>query len=186
VETAPKFVNLQDGLVSIPDERGRTITVIPWAKRKDDNDPDCVVVGNYYQQFVSGRGPLYPFPVASPRTAPAIAPVAAPVCKPAPIAAEATAHVADSVGVPNPTVRPTTRKKPSDALKELGFPDSFIGEYETRLESVLMAAQIYRARGTSVEEAMRQIEQDFAFESTGDEAEAAPPPAPKGRLGRKR
>lgn len=58
------FVNLQPSSVTVYDERRRTVTVCPWNDRNTRRDPGAtfVVYGDHYKQFVSGAGPLYPFP----------------------------------------------------------------------------------------------------------------------------
>lgn len=66
-ETAARFVNLQTVTVNIPREGGGTQMVQPFRKlQARPTDPtvmtECVVAGEYYRQFVSDKGPLYPFP----------------------------------------------------------------------------------------------------------------------------
>lgn len=68
-QTQPKYVNLQATAVQVYDERRHPITVLPWSQRGRIPDGQYVVEGVHYQQFVSGRGPLYPFP-ANPNTPP--------------------------------------------------------------------------------------------------------------------
>ena len=60
-----KFVNLQNNVVSVYDERGREVSVAPWS-RKEKSEGLFVVEGEHYRQFVSARGPLYPFPEDKP------------------------------------------------------------------------------------------------------------------------
>ncbi len=60
----PRFVNLQSApvVVSGPNP-GEMIAVHPWHHRRRDQDNRLFVVeGDYYAQFVSDNGPLYPFP----------------------------------------------------------------------------------------------------------------------------
>ena len=57
----PRFVNLSNGTVTVFDETKRNVRVHPWANR-DIRPGNYVVEGAHYQKFVSGRGPLHPFP----------------------------------------------------------------------------------------------------------------------------
>lgn len=58
------FVNLQPSAVTVYDERRRSVTVSPWNHRNSHagDGVTFVVYGDHYKQFVSGAGPLYPFP----------------------------------------------------------------------------------------------------------------------------
>lgn len=69
IATKPKYVNLQPTAVQVYDENRHPITVQPWAMRAKDPKATYVVEGAHYQRFVSGRGPLYPFP-ADPNAPP--------------------------------------------------------------------------------------------------------------------
>lgn len=62
-QTKPQFVNLQPTAVQVYDESRHAITVLPWGMRGKNPNGRYVVEGLHYQQFVGGRGPLYPFPV---------------------------------------------------------------------------------------------------------------------------
>jgi len=59
--TEPAYVNLQRTPVIIHDENRVPLTVHPWTDRARRKGT-YVVRGAFYQQFVSGSGPLYPFP----------------------------------------------------------------------------------------------------------------------------
>jgi hypothetical protein len=59
----------------IPDENGRNVQVEPFQHR-GHYEGLFIVTGNHFSQFVSGAGPLYPFPA---KAKPAAAPVAKPV-----------------------------------------------------------------------------------------------------------
>lgn len=56
-----KFVNLQPSNVSVYDKKGATVIVCPY---NTPHKPDGVYVveGEHFRQFVSPKGPLYPFP----------------------------------------------------------------------------------------------------------------------------
>lgn len=56
------YVNLQASSVQVYDENRHPITVLPWSRRSQHPGALFVVRGTHYQQFVSGAGPLYPFP----------------------------------------------------------------------------------------------------------------------------
>ena len=58
----PRFVNLAVSIVTVFDETKRNVRVAPWHMRGRDPSGIFVVEGAHYQQFVSGRGPLHPFP----------------------------------------------------------------------------------------------------------------------------
>lgn len=61
----PRFVNLQGSSVKIYDENRRPLLVLPYSMRRSAEDvKGFVVEGEFYRQFVSGAGPLYPFPVS--------------------------------------------------------------------------------------------------------------------------
>ena len=62
-QTQPRFVNLQVTAVQVFTETRHPITILPWAHRLKNPNGRYVVEGVHYQQFVSGNGPLYPFPV---------------------------------------------------------------------------------------------------------------------------
>ena len=61
-----RFVNLQNSTVDVFDEERRTVTVAPFKMRGNDPNGLYIVEGEHYKQFVSGRGPLYPFPPEVP------------------------------------------------------------------------------------------------------------------------
>lgn len=61
-QTKPQYVNLQPSAVQVYDERRHPVTVLPWEMRHKNPNGLYVVEGVHYQKFVSGRGPLYPFP----------------------------------------------------------------------------------------------------------------------------
>lgn len=61
-QTQPRFVNLQASPVRVFDENRRAVSVLPFANRNRDPQGVYVLEGGHYQQFVSGNGPLYPFP----------------------------------------------------------------------------------------------------------------------------
>lgn len=65
----PKYVNLQPTAVQVYDEKRHPVTVQPWSMRGRQPNATYVVEGAHYQTFVSGRGPLYPFP-ADPNSPP--------------------------------------------------------------------------------------------------------------------
>lgn len=89
--TPPRFVNLQTGRVSVFDENGRNLTVLPFKERDRYPDGVFVVEGEHYRKFVGPRGPLYTFP-ETPASAPApsaAAPAAsAPAAPAAPVPAQ--------------------------------------------------------------------------------------------------
>lgn len=58
----PRFVNMAVSIVTVFDETRRNVRVAPWHMRDRDHSGIFVVEGAHYQQFVSGRGPLHPFP----------------------------------------------------------------------------------------------------------------------------
>ncbi len=62
----PRFVNLSGRPVMVFDEDKRTIRVQPFVRHDDRRDAIFVVEGDHYSQFVSGRGPLAPFPEGTP------------------------------------------------------------------------------------------------------------------------
>jgi hypothetical protein len=64
VSHPPAFVNLQPSAVTVYDDRRRSVTVSPWNHRNSHagDGVTFVVYGDHYKQFVSGAGPLYPFP----------------------------------------------------------------------------------------------------------------------------
>lgn len=62
VQTQPQYVNLQASPVQVYDAGRHPVTVLPWANRRSARGGLYVVEGVHYQQFVSGAGPLYPFP----------------------------------------------------------------------------------------------------------------------------
>ena len=62
----PRFVNLQPVVVIISGQRpGEMIPLHPWGSRKPGEPLTSkhVLEGEHYAQFVSDKGPLYPFPV---------------------------------------------------------------------------------------------------------------------------
>lgn len=63
-QTEPRFVNLQHSAVQVYTPTRHPITILPWEQRKrmKPGSGTFVVEGGHYQQFVSGAGPLYPFP----------------------------------------------------------------------------------------------------------------------------
>lgn len=62
----PRFVNLAVTVVTVFDETKRNVRVAPWHRRDIDPNGIFVVEGAHYQKFVSGRGPLHPFPAGAP------------------------------------------------------------------------------------------------------------------------
>lgn len=62
----PRFVNLTARTVMVFDEDKRTLRVAPWTLHDDRRDAIFVVEGDHYSQFVSGQGPLAPFPDGAP------------------------------------------------------------------------------------------------------------------------
>ena len=64
--TKPRFINLQPVTVAVSGEApGEMIHLHPWGQRKHHEPLSSryVLEGEYYAQFVSDMGPLYPFPV---------------------------------------------------------------------------------------------------------------------------
>ncbi len=58
----PKFVNRQEGTVTVFGPDKRSVHVQPYANRGRDPKGLYVVVGEHYRRFCGPRGPLYPFP----------------------------------------------------------------------------------------------------------------------------
>jgi hypothetical protein len=84
-----RYVNLQTTSTMVPGLDGRRITVSSWNKRHGNVASGAVFVveGEHYAQFVSAKGPLYPFPrdaddkdraIPSGASQPVAPPVAAP------------------------------------------------------------------------------------------------------------
>ena len=62
-ENEPAYVNLQSTVVMVPGPDKRNVTIHPWRHRNTREGGGLFVVrGSYWQQYVSGAGPLYPFP----------------------------------------------------------------------------------------------------------------------------
>jgi len=61
-EQQPVFVNLQSSKVRVFDEKHQPFDVFPYRQKGERPNALYEVHGEHYRQFVSGQGPLYPFP----------------------------------------------------------------------------------------------------------------------------
>lgn len=86
---APRFINPNPSVVGVPSPDHRTAYVVPWSQRTSDSDPQCILEGEHYAQFV-GHG-LATFPAAVAVVA--AAPVAVPLAKTAVGAAQSEGSV---------------------------------------------------------------------------------------------
>lgn len=86
----PKFVNLQTSEVIVNGPDRKPVHVQPFHQSGGGKKGIYVVEGEYYRKYVSGKGPLYPFPV-NPKAVPVAtpAPVVEKLAEPTPPAADA-------------------------------------------------------------------------------------------------
>jgi len=100
VKTPPRFVNLQATPVSVYDENKRRVEVPSWSMRERIGEAECIVEGEWYAQFVSTKGPLFPIPSKGSSVTPP-----PPVRKaPAPADPPPSADDADDEGTPDAEV----------------------------------------------------------------------------------
>lgn len=201
----PRFVNLQSGVVTVFDDKLHRIEVASWDRRKSDDDPDCVVTGEHFRQFVSAKGPLYPFPGEAPE-----APVYA---KSNPTTLESK-PVEDS-GAPDSQPTPATPEaiqasaeaNARSKLTAMGFTPAYLDKHADQIIDILASATACEEMGLNQIEVKVNVEREYelpgefpegyfaAFEEDVDEEADEPeeedeapekPKAKPGRLGRKR
>ena len=138
----PRFINLQTGTVSIFDENGRRVEVASWHRRRSDDDPQCIITGEYYRNFVSARGPLYPFPGEEPKK-PVYAKQNPTTIQPASVEDTPVVDPKPNAATPEELAQAAEGNAKKE-LREIGFESDYLKRHTGQLVEILASALAFQ------------------------------------------